>query len=192
MNNICNKYLSDRDFLIHMIDHHQVAVDMSEQLKKVSNVPFMLNLARNISYLQKYEIWIMKMMVNSEIPNISSDNDEFTEWNPKYIVGCYYPKESEDSNAKCEMHFFIPDKEMLKKINDVNFLTHMIPHHQVAINMSRRLLQHSKNPHMLEFANKIIQGQQHEIWNMKGSLQKLRTIKGYQNKIPPQFYSPLF
>jgi len=186
MNNICNKYLTDLEFLKHMIDHHQVAVDMSEQLKKVSNVPFMLELARNISYIQKYEIWIMKIMVSDGIPNISLDNNTFFKCNLNYKVGCYYPKMSKDTNVKCEKHFFKPNKKMLEKTNNINFLQHMIPHHQVAVNMARRLLLHTKNPHMLEFANEIIKNQQYEIWNMKEALLKLKV------KIPIQFHSNLF
>jgi uncharacterized protein (DUF305 family) len=192
MDNICDKYLTDLEFLKHMIDHHQVAVDMSEQLKKVSNIPFMLELARNISYIQRYEIWIMKMMSTYGIPSISLDNNKFEKWNPNYKVGCYYPKMSKDSGAKCEMHFFKPNKKMLEHTNNINFLQHMIPHHQVAVNMSKRLLQHTKNPHMLEFANEIIKNQQYEIWNMKEALSKLKAIPPCKKKIPIQFHSNLF
>ena len=187
MNSICNKYLTDLDFIKHMIDHHQVAVDMSEQLKRVSNVPTMLELARNISYTQQYEIWIMKMMVSKGIPNISVDNSEFVKWNPNYTVGCYYPKMSKDDNTTCETHFFKSDRQMLAHINDINFLQHMIPHHQIAINMARRLLLHTKNPYLLEFVNEIIKNQQYEIWTMKETLSKLKT-----DSIPIQFHSQLF
>ncbi len=187
MSNICTDYLTDKDFLRHMIDHHQVAVDMSEQLKKVSDVPSMISFARDISYIQQYEIWIMKMILKFGLPNISCDRNNIHRWNPKYKVGCYYPKLSEDQNVKCEPHFFHTSRKMIKKINNINFLMHMIPHHQIAIDMSRRLLLHTNNPHMLEFANEIIKNQQSEIWQMKGLLQKL----GGKN-IPIQFHSTLF
>lgn len=183
----CMKYTNDKDFLEHMINHHQVAIDMSERLEKVSNVPFMLILARDISYIQKYEVWIMKMMLKFGIPNISEDNNIFEKWNPKYKIGCYYPRMSKDNYAKCHQHFFITDKEMLKHTNNINFLEHMIPHHQLAVNMARELLLHSKNPHMLEFANEIIKNQQYEIWYMKELLSKLKP-----KRIPLQFHSKFF
>ena len=190
MNNICNKYLTDREFLIHMIDHHQVAVDMSEALMEKSKIPFMISLARNISYIQTYEIWIMKMMVDFGIPNISIDNENFKIWDPNYKVGCYYPFLSKDDHVKCESHFFHPDKKMLEHTNNINYLEHMIPHHQIAVNMSRRLLLHTKNPHMQEFANEIIKNQQTEIWIMKSTLLKLKENK--ECKFPIQFNSPNF
>ena len=188
MNNICTKYLTDKDFLIHMIDHHQVAVDMSNRLLEVSDVPFMLDFARNISYIQTYEIWIIKMMVAYGIPNISQDNNNFMKWNPNYKVGCYYPNLSKDQDVKCESHFFHTSKKMLEHVSNIGFLEHMIPHHQVAVDMSRRLLLHTQNPHMQEFANEIIKNQQDEIWIMKSILLKL---KG-KSHIPIQFNSSYF
>jgi uncharacterized protein (DUF305 family) len=35
----CSKYLSDIDYLKHMIPHHQVAIDMAKKLTKVTNNP---------------------------------------------------------------------------------------------------------------------------------------------------------
>jgi uncharacterized protein (DUF305 family) len=207
--NICTKYLSNKEFLIHMIDHHQVAVDMSNKLEEVSNVPFMIDFARNIVYIQTYEIWMMQLMVRGGIPDITckaggylpiaSNADipcgsgEFEKWNPNYIVGCYYPKMSEDINVKCETHFFKVNNKMLKHVNNINFLEHMIPHHQVAVDMSRRLLLHTTIPYMLEFGNNIIKNQQYEIWLMKEALLRLKKGQPLGDlKIPDQFHSQLF
>lgn len=184
------KYTDDENFLIHMINHHQVAIDMSEELEKKSNVPYMISLARNISYIQKYEIWVMKMTLERGIPNISLDDNKFEIWNPRYNIGCYYPNMSEDKNTKYEKHFFITNKKMLDNIDNINFLEHMIPHHQIAVNMSKERLLKTKNPHMLEFCNEIIKNQQYEIWSMKEILYQLRKIK--LSKIPIQFHSKLF
>ena len=43
MSNPCIDELSDSEYLIHMIPHHQVAIDMSELLIKVSKNPTMLH-----------------------------------------------------------------------------------------------------------------------------------------------------
>ena len=48
----------------------------------------------------------------------------------------------------------------------------MIPHHQLAIDMSKRLLKHSTNPMLTSFAYEIIKGQEYEIWQMKQFLEK--------------------
>ena len=49
------------------------------------------------------------------------------------------------------------------KINIKSYLKHMIPHHQVAIDMSKRLLMHTKNQYLIDFCKKLIYDQQYEI-----------------------------
>jgi len=41
------------------------------------------------------------------------------------------------------------------KLSDIEYLEHMIPHHQVAIDMSYRLLLHTNNSYLLDFCKKI-------------------------------------
>ena len=48
-------------------------------------------------------------------------------------------------------------------LSDNEFLEHMIPHHQVAVDMSKKLLNHTKNDFMIYLAYRIIQAQQNEI-----------------------------
>lgn len=183
---VCDKYLTDKEFLIHMIDHHQVAVDMSNQLMKVSHIPLMIEFARNISYLQSYEIWMMKMMIEYGTPMIYQGLIGAQRWNPNYKIGCYYPRKSEDIGVKCESHFFHSNPKMIAETDDINFLQHMIPHHQLAVNMSKRLLKHTNNPNMMEFANHIIKNQQYEIWKMKELLENLKN-----RDFPVQFHSSI-
>ena len=46
--NPCTDVLTDIEYLVHMIPHHQVAVDMSELLIPRTINPDMLHLCRNI------------------------------------------------------------------------------------------------------------------------------------------------
>jgi uncharacterized protein (DUF305 family) len=46
----------------------------------------------------------------------------------------------------------------------------MIPHHQVAVDMSKRLLKHTNNDFMITFAYRIIRSQQEEISYMNNLL----------------------
>ena len=46
----------------------------------------------------------------------------------------------------------------------------MIPHHQVAIDMSRRLLLHTNHPYLMDFCRKLIIDQQGEIYYMNSLL----------------------
>ena len=56
------------------------------------------------------------------------------------------------------------------KLTDKSYLEHMIPHHQVAIDMSNRLLKYTKNIHMIDLATTIIREQQLEILKMNEML----------------------
>ena len=52
------------------------------------------------------------------------------------------------------------------KVNDRSYLEHMIPHHQVAIDMSKRLLLHTTNSYLINFCKNLIVDQQYEILKM--------------------------
>ena len=60
----CSVDLSDVDYLIHMIPHHQVAIDISLLLQKKTQNPIMLNILRILIWTQQYEIDLMKNMLN--------------------------------------------------------------------------------------------------------------------------------
>ena len=56
------------------------------------------------------------------------------------------------------------------KITDKSYLEHMIPHHQVAIDMSKRLLLHTNHSYLMVFCKKLIIDQQYEIYLMNNLL----------------------
>ena len=60
--NPCTDNLTDEEYLIHMIPHHQVAIDMSKELQKKTKKPNMIYLSREIIRKQGYEIWEMEMI----------------------------------------------------------------------------------------------------------------------------------
>jgi uncharacterized protein (DUF305 family) len=212
----CDKFLSDKDFLEHMIPHHQVAVEISYRMALQTQDPIILLLCRNITWSQKNQIWQMKMLWDSAIlPEITNDlncsqgtiGPKPKKWKFQY----YYPCESEDRDTVCGMHFFDPSIDhvqqmmMTEKHNVVahndkdnkyqkvwetisdplasscttqkgrltskQFLQHMIPHHQVAVNMCNRLMKHTKISVLRDLCEEIIRNQQYEIWYMNSLLQ---------------------
>lgn len=164
---ICTKYLSDREYLEHMIPHHQVAIDMSKILIQYTYDKNLTYTVRKIIFSQQDEILLMNQMLTSFTPNMAS-NDKFDRRILKGLIEYYYPDLSQDKNAKCHKHFFTMSKSHLSKMkDDKDYLKHMIPHHQVAVNMSERLLNHTSNPFMISFAYGIITNQKYEIWLMK-------------------------
>lgn len=164
--NIYCDVLSDEDYLHHMVHHHQVAIDISKVLQKKSNNPMMQHIIRKIIWTQKYEIELMEEMIKNYPDNLTATEPT----NTMYIstMGDYTePNAVGITDTYCDPLFFKPAQhaEHVKtmKIDNVMYIKHMIPHHQVAVDMSKKLLQNTKSDFMIYFAYKIIRSQQDEI-----------------------------
>jgi len=179
---ICNHVLTDDEFITHMIDHHQVAVDMSEIHLHTTKNPVMADILRNLLTLQTYEINLMK---DSRIIDHSNDelNDEMSDQHMKmdnsyrYTQGDFAkPNTPFISNTFCDPEFFNMSKhKKLHKMTDAMYIAHMIPHHQVAVDMSKIILQNTNNDFIIDLANRIIINQQAEI-NKLDSLTKSKSM----------------
>ena len=175
INNPCDNKLSDHDYLYHMIPHHQVAVDISLLLQKKSTDPVMQEILRKLIWTQKYEINIMKMLLHKLPQNVSNNK----KMNTQYIhtIGDYIkPNQLGLTNTYCDPHFFNPEEHMkhleTMELTDKMYIEHMIPHHQVAVDMSKKLLKNTKNDFMIFLAYRIIQSQQNEIILLNDLLHK--------------------
>ena len=169
--NPCTDTLSDLEYLDHMVPHHQVAVDMSHALQNTNITnPTMLLLCRNIIRKQDYEIWEMTMMKNA-LSHTITDHTQGQLGNRTTKMEVYHPYVGQ---AKCNPLFFDPDahhKHMQHQTTTVkSYLEHMIPHHQVAVDMSKRLLLHTNHSYLMDFCRKLIVDQQYEIVMMKDLL----------------------
>ena len=174
--NPCDRYLSDRDYLLHMIPHHQVAVDISNEMQQKSSNPVMHEILRQLIWTQNREIMMMKDILH-RLPSNISDNE--IKMNPSYInTTLDFTKTASDPTAECNPEFFDPElhKKHMSHMNldEKMYLEHMIPHHQVAIDMSKTLLKHTNNDFMIQFAYRIIRSQQEEINYMNQLLQNLQ------------------
>lgn len=180
----CTDLLTDKEYLEHMIPHHQVAIDMSEELIKRTTNPLMQHLCRKIIRLQSYEIWEMTMAnrntFNSPNDSMLSDNSLVPT-----TLDTYESQNSVSKKGQCTSLFFHPKEHMKhmahSNINDESYLKHMIPHHQVAIDMSKRLLLHTKNPYLIEFCKILIIEQQGEILYMNQLLDKSNNFVIHSN-----------
>ena len=187
VNNPCIDFLSNKDYLVHMIPHHQVAIDMCELMIPISKSKTILNIYRNTIFNQKIEIMLMKNVLKN-IPNVSNNYNVIFRDN-KFLTSIGYDNKSKPKDYYCDPLFFKPNdhsnhmKHM--KHTDKSFLEHMIPHHQVAIVMSERLLKHTNNTHMIRLCYEIIIAQRGEILQMNYILDYLN-----KNKIEflPNYY----
>ena len=173
--NPCIDKLTDLEYLEHMIPHHQVAIDMSVLLQKHTSSDVMLNLCREIIRIQSYEIFEMSKMKAYKDTLFTDDKWIKEKINTK--LDTYNPILSKAKEGECNPLFFKPNdhSQHMKgmKLTDRSYLEHMIPHHQVAIDMSRRLLLHTNNSYLLEFCRKLILEQQSEILYMNNLLMNI-------------------
>jgi len=177
--NICRGYLTDNEYLEHMIPHHQVAVDISILLQKKTKNPEMQDILRKIIWVQNYEIQLMRDMSKGLPENDMSTSEIDMERNYTITVGdLSKPNKVGLTKTYCDPNFFNPKKHMehMKhmKLNDKMYIKHMIPHHQVAVDMSKVLLKNTKNDFMIYLANRIIRSQQGELILLNDMLSKHR------------------
>ena len=180
MANPCTDKLTDLEYLEHMIPHHQVAIDMSNLLIPETKNPVTLHLCRDIIRKQSYEIWELTMMKN-KISETLFDEKKGRIDTYKTKLERYEPILSKSKDGSCDPLFFKPNDHMAHmkhmKVNDRSYLEHMIPHHQVAIDMSKRLLLHTNHSYLMEFCRKLIIDQEGEIFYMNNLLQSNYTHK---------------
>jgi uncharacterized protein (DUF305 family) len=169
----CNQELTDDEYIDHMITHHEVAVYMSESHLHNTKNPIILDILRNVIRLQNYEINLMK---DSKIVDKTNDefNDEMSMTNQnikklyRYTQGDFTkPNTPYLSNTYCDPGFFkMSHNKNLHNMTDEMYIQHMIPHHQVAVDMSKKILQKTTNDFIMDLAYKIIHNQQLEITNL--------------------------
>ena len=91
-------------------------------------------------------------------------------------MGSMKPDPKDDASTK---EFKAADMAMMKDMDvpytgdpDVDFRTHMIPHHRGAIAMAKVALKHVKDPETKAMAQKIVDEQEKEISEMEAWLKK--------------------
>ena len=166
INEPCSDKLTDKEYLLHMIPHHQVAVDISIELQKMSKWPKMQEILRKLIWQQNYEIGMMNEMLK-KFPNKMTDETKMQRLYKSTVSDFTKPNKLGITKTYCDPHFFDPEEHMKHikhmKLDDKMYLEHMIPHHQVAVDMSKKLLKNTKNDFMIELAYRIIRSQQEEI-----------------------------
>ena len=178
-NEACANDITDIEYLEHMIPHHQVAIDISRILQKTSKLDYMQNILRKLIYLQEHDIMIMKHMLKRLSPSVS---DSTIRMNRRYIAtvaNFTKPNTLGLTKVYCDPLFFDEKAHMehldmmglIETLDDKAYLEHMIPHHQVAIDMSKKLLKNTKNDFMIYLCYRIIRSQEEEVVMLNDILQ---------------------
>lgn len=169
----CRVFLSDEDFLKHMIPHHQIAIDISIQHIKHTKSDIIMKVLRELIWTQKYEIIMMMEELKHKTVNITeiNTNQPFK----STISSDMYPNVLGLTNTYCDPGFFNSNQHNNHKnhnikhnnkhsiITDKEYILHMIPHHQVAIDMCKMLLKNTKSDFLIYLAYRMIRAQESEI-----------------------------
>lgn len=161
----CRTKLTDKEYLKHMIPHHQVAVDVSVQHLTRTHNDVLANVLRTLIFTQQYEIQLMQTALRTPVAPVS-DIQRPNETVQRTTFSSTYPNVIGLSETVCNPHFFDPiahRTHMNMIVTDKAYIDHMIPHHQVAVDMSKRLLRHTQSDFMTYLAYRIIRSQEAEI-----------------------------
>jgi len=139
---VMHSVTSELDFLVHMIPHHQEAVDSAEQLLETTQRDEMRQFAREIIAVQTAEIEQMETWLDT--------------WYPEAGRDAHYEPMMRDLTG------LSPDDA------DRIFLEDMIPHHMSAVMMAQQLLNGLvENDPIISFAQDIRDDQRGEIMQMR-------------------------
>jgi uncharacterized protein (DUF305 family) len=157
-----------------MITHHEIAIDISIQHIENTKNDIIMKVLRELIWTQKYEIIMMIEELNSKTENVSEINS-----NQPFIpttISHIYPNVIGLTNAYCDPGFFNSKMHQTHNshnivITDKQYILHMIPHHQVAVDMCKILLKHTKSDFLIYLAYRMIRGQESEIVLLNDLLQ---------------------
>ena len=154
--------LFDLQFIDQMTMHHEGAIMSSEHMISDSKRPELRKLADNIEESQSGQI------------------DQMQEWRDEW-----YPDAGQTSGMPAGMMEGMMEgmmggsmQEMMGgDATDEMFLRMMIPHHQMAVDMSEKALDEAEHPELENLARKIINEQTAEIELMKGYLEEIEAAE---------------
>jgi uncharacterized protein (DUF305 family) len=159
----------DLQFIDQMIMHHQGALMSSEHMIADSERPELRELAQSIQESQSEQIEQMQ--------------EWRKEWYPdaERTFGMMDPTRMDEMMGDGMMEQMTGGsmQEMMGgDATDAMFLRMMIPHHQMAVDMSEEALERAEHPELKELARKIIDEQSAEIELMQGYLDEIDAADG--------------
>lgn len=154
----------DLQFIDQMIIHHQGAIMSAEHMIAGSERPELRQLSENIQRSQAEQIDQMRAWREEWYPDAA----------PTFEMD---PTQMNEMMGDNQMQEMMGDEHMQEMMGtdetDAMFLRMMIPHHQLAIDMSEQALDNAEHPELKELAQQIIDEQSAEIELMEGYLERI-------------------
>ncbi len=161
----------DLQFIDQMIIHHQGAIVSSEHMIADSERPELRQLTENIQKSQSEQIEQMRAWREQWYPDAEPT---FEMMDPAQMEGMIGSTQMEEMMGEGHMQ----EGMMSGDATDNMFLRMMIPHHQLAIDMSEQALERAEHPELRELARNIIDEQTAEIGLMEGYLEEIDAADG--------------
>ena len=159
----------DLQFIDQMIIHHQGAIMSAEHMIADSEHSELRQLSENIQKSQAEQIEQMRTWREEWYPDAG----------PTFEMD---PTQMNEMMGDDQMQEIMGDEHMQEMMGsdgtDAMFLRMMIPHHQLAIDMSEQALEHAEHPELKELAQQIIDEQSAEIELMEGYLEEIDAGNG--------------
>ena len=151
----------DVDFLVNMIPHHQGAILSSKKLLETTTNQALIDLANNIIKAQEKEVEEFTLLIDElKAKNTNYDDIDTAAFGDEMEVLMNNMMEAMSSIKVTEN-------------DDINFLKGMIPHHKGAVDVSRKILEATKDDKIKEIAYRIITAQEKEINDMNNMLSSM-------------------
>jgi uncharacterized protein (DUF305 family) len=146
----------DRHFIEEMLPHHEGAIAMAELALEQSKRPEILSLANGIIDAQERENKQMRKWYDDWFGGVPSSSSSMGG-----MIG--------HGGMGIHMGGMEGDLEALKSANDfdLEFISQMIPHHEMAVMMARMLAVSTNRAEMKTLADNIITSQSQEIEIMR-------------------------
>lgn len=158
----------DLQFIDQMIMHHEGAIMSSEHMISDSKRPELRKLATDIKKSQSEQIKQMQAFRKEWYPNAER------------TFGMMDPTRMDKMMGGGQMENMMggsTQKMMGGDATDEMFLRMMIPHHQMAVDMSEKALKEAKHPELKDLARKIRDEQSAQIKLMQGYLDKIQAAE---------------
>ena len=151
----------DADFLFNMIPHHKGAILSSQKLLETTKNEKLIELANNIITEQNKEVTEFDALIKE----LNAKNTDYSDIDTVAI----------GNEMQLIMDNMMADMAAIEITgnNDIDFLKGMIPHHQAAIDVSKKILEYTKDDKIKEIANRIIKAQEKEIEDMNNMINSM-------------------
>lgn len=154
----------DLQFIDQMTMHHEGAIMSAKNMISDSKRPELRKLAQNIEKGQSEQVKQMQAWRKQWYPGA------------KRTFGMMDPTQMQSMMGSGQMQQMMGGsmRQMMgADTTDEMFLQMMIPHHQMAVDMSEKALKQADHPELRKLAQKIKDEQSAQIKQMKGYLQKI-------------------